>query len=61
MTEVLITGVSHLVTMDRDRRILRDVDVRLRDGQVVEIGTGLETSGQTVGGRGCAGRWGKAP
>ena len=53
MTEVLITNVSHLVTMDTDRRILRDIDVRLRSGLVAEIGTGLATTGEVVNGRGC--------
>lgn len=48
MGETLLKNISHLVTMDDDRRILRDVDLRLRDGVIAEIGQGLMTEGEVV-------------
>ncbi|MBV7408967.1 MULTISPECIES: 8-oxoguanine deaminase [Roseobacteraceae] len=53
MTEILIRGASHLVTVDDERRVLRDADLRLRGGQVVEVGQGLSTDGEVVDAQGC--------
>ncbi|KIC50818.1 8-oxoguanine deaminase [Tateyamaria sp. ANG-S1] len=53
MTETLIRRASHLVTMDDDRRVLRDADVLLKDGQVAEIGHGLTPAGEVVDAQGC--------
>ncbi|MEL7261476.1 MAG: 8-oxoguanine deaminase [Pseudomonadota bacterium] len=41
MTEVLIRGADHLVTMDDAGTELQGADIRLRDGAVAEIGLGL--------------------
>ncbi|MEL7126486.1 MAG: 8-oxoguanine deaminase [Pseudomonadota bacterium] len=41
MTEVLIRGADHLVTMDDAGTELHGADIRLRDGAVAEIGVGL--------------------
>lgn len=53
MTATLIRRASHVVTMDDNRRILRDADVLLQDGQVSEIGHGLEAAAEIVDGAGC--------
>ncbi|GGX50653.1 8-oxoguanine deaminase [Tateyamaria omphalii] len=53
MTATLIRRAAYVVTMDDDRRILRDADVLLRDGQVAEIGQGLEAAAEVVNGAGC--------
>ncbi|WP_299150613.1 8-oxoguanine deaminase [uncultured Tateyamaria sp.] len=53
MSEWLIRNAAHLVTMDDARRVLRDADIRLRDGVIVEIGAGLATTGEVVDGAGC--------
>ncbi len=39
--------------MDDDRRVLRDADVLLRDGQVVALGQSLTTAGEVVDAEGC--------
>lgn len=39
--------------MDDDRRVLRDADVLLKDGQVAEIGHGLTPAGEVVDAQGC--------
>ncbi|WP_299615197.1 8-oxoguanine deaminase [uncultured Tateyamaria sp.] len=53
MTETLIRAASYVVTMDDDRRILRDVDVLLRDGQIADIGPDLHTSGEVIDASAC--------
>ena len=53
MTATLIRRAAHVVTMDDNRRILRDADVLLQDGQVTEIGHGLEAVAEIVDGAGC--------
>tara|TARA_R110000764_G_scaffold9998_2_gene31259 strand:+ start:3826 stop:5166 length:1341 start_codon:yes stop_codon:yes gene_type:complete len=53
MTEVLIQGADHILTMDDDRRELAGADILLRDGQVAAVGQGLTTTGETVQARGC--------
>ncbi|WP_299282476.1 8-oxoguanine deaminase [uncultured Tateyamaria sp.] len=53
MSEWLIRHAAHVVTMDDARRVLRDSDIRLRDGVIVEIGTDLATTGEVVNGAGC--------
>ncbi|MFD0979061.1 8-oxoguanine deaminase [Tropicimonas aquimaris] len=54
MTHTLIRNADHLVTMDAGRRVLRGADLRLRDGVVAEIGTGLPLDGaETLDASGC--------
>lgn len=53
MTATLIRRAAHVVTMDDERRIMRDADVLLRDGQVAEIGFGLDVEAEVVDGAGC--------
>ncbi|WP_299598759.1 8-oxoguanine deaminase [uncultured Tateyamaria sp.] len=53
MTATLIRCAAYVVTMDNDRRILRDADVLLQDGQVAEIGHGLQAAAEIVDGAGC--------
>lgn len=53
MTEWLIREASWLVTMDDARRELRDADILIRDGLIADVGTGLQTTGETVFARGC--------
>ena len=48
MNEWLIKDCSHLMTMDEDRRELKDCDILIRDGVIAEIGSGLSTVGETV-------------
>ncbi|WP_299743089.1 8-oxoguanine deaminase [uncultured Tateyamaria sp.] len=53
MTATLIRCAAYVVTMGDDRRILRDADVLLQDGQVAEIGHGLQAAAEIVDGAGC--------
>jgi cytosine/adenosine deaminase-related metal-dependent hydrolase len=53
MAEILIRAADHLVTIDDDRRELAGADLRLRDGVIVEIGRGLQTTGEVVEAKGC--------
>jgi cytosine/adenosine deaminase-related metal-dependent hydrolase len=48
VNEWLIKDCSHLMTMDEDRRELKDCDILIRDGVIAEIGSGLSTVGETV-------------
>ena len=41
------------MTMDEDRRELRDVDILIRDGQIAEIGHGLDSGGEVLEAQGC--------
>ncbi|MEL6885009.1 MAG: 8-oxoguanine deaminase [Pseudomonadota bacterium] len=55
MSQWLIRGASHLVTMDDGARVLRDADLRVRDGVVQAIGAGLEVEAgeELVNAAGC--------
>jgi cytosine/adenosine deaminase-related metal-dependent hydrolase len=53
MPEILIRNASHVLTMDDARRELGGADIRLKEGQVVEIGTGLRSEGEVVEAAGC--------
>ncbi len=53
MTEILIQGADHILTMDDDRRELSGADILLRDGQIAAVGQGLRTTGETVLATGC--------
>lgn len=48
MSHFLIRSAEMLVTMDDDRRELAGADVRIRDGVVAEIGSGLAAEGAEV-------------
>lgn len=53
MSEVLIRGADHLVTMDDSRRVLGNADILIRDGAIAEIGQGLHSDGEVVQAAGC--------
>jgi len=53
MSEILIRGADHLVTMDNTRRVLNGADILIRDGAVAAIGAGLDTPGEIVNAAGC--------
>lgn len=53
MTEWLIRDASHIVTMDDERRELAQADILIRDGVIVQIGHGLQTTGEVVLAQGC--------
>ncbi|UWQ59662.1 8-oxoguanine deaminase [Leisingera caerulea] len=53
MAEILIQNADTVLTMDDARRVLHGADVLIRGGQIAAVGQGLETSGETVSGRGC--------
>ncbi|WP_299292750.1 8-oxoguanine deaminase [uncultured Tateyamaria sp.] len=53
MTELLIRGARHLVTMDDTRRVLQACDILIRDGVVAAIGAGLRTTGEVIAAQDC--------
>ena len=54
MNEVLVQDADHLITMDDTRRVLAGADILIRDGVIVDVGQGLETSsGEVVQATGC--------
>lgn len=53
MPEILIRNADHVLTMDDTRRELTGADLRLRGGTIVEIGQGLQTTGDVVDAAGC--------
>ena len=53
MSETLICNARVIVTMDDDRRELADADLLIRDGVVVDLGYGLDTTGDVVEAGGC--------
>ncbi|QDI76336.1 MULTISPECIES: 8-oxoguanine deaminase [Leisingera] len=53
MAEILIQNAGTVLTMDDARRVLHDADVLIRGGEIAAVGQGLQTSGETVSGRGC--------
>ncbi|WP_298562952.1 8-oxoguanine deaminase [uncultured Aliiroseovarius sp.] len=53
MTEILIRNADTILTMDDTRTELSGADIRVRNGVVVEIGTGLKSDGNIHDVRGC--------
>lgn len=53
MAEILIQNADTVLTMDDARRVLHSADVLIRGGEIIAVGQGLQTSGETVSGRGC--------
>ena len=53
MSEILIRGAGHVMTMNDAREELRGADILLRGGVIAGIGAGLETSGEVVEAGGC--------
>ncbi len=51
--EIVLRNAHCVLTMDGDRRELAEVDLRLRDGIIAEIGPGLETTGEIIDVTGC--------
>ncbi|MGR3574865.1 MAG: 8-oxoguanine deaminase [Sagittula sp.] len=48
MPEILIRNARHLLTMDDAGTETTGTDIRLRDGIIAEIGTGLATTGEVI-------------
>ena len=46
--EILLKKAGHVLTMDDANRELADVDIRLKDGVIAEIGHGLQSDGELV-------------
>ncbi|KNX43354.1 8-oxoguanine deaminase [Roseovarius tolerans] len=53
MKEYLIQDADHLLTMDDARQELQGADILIRDGVIVQVGHGLETSGEVIRATGC--------
>ncbi|WP_276718345.1 8-oxoguanine deaminase [Pseudooceanicola nitratireducens] len=53
MSEILIRAADTILTMDGTRRELQGADIRIRDGVIAEVGTGLHSQGETVLAKGC--------
>ncbi|WP_417523178.1 8-oxoguanine deaminase [Marinovum sp.] len=53
MTEILLQRAGLVLTMDDDSRELGNCDIRLRDGVITEIGTGLASTGEIIDCQGC--------
>ena len=53
MTEVLIQGADHILTMDDDRRELRGQDILIKDGAIAEIGPQLVADVPVINAAGC--------
>lgn len=53
MTETLIRNAHTVLTMDDARRELSNADIRMTDGVVAEIGTGLQSDGMVIDARDC--------
>lgn len=51
--EILIKHADVVLTMDNSGTELHGVDIRVQGGQVVEVGQGLETTGEVVLAKGC--------
>ncbi|MFD1342397.1 8-oxoguanine deaminase [Litorisediminicola beolgyonensis] len=48
MIEILLRNAGHVLCMTETSSELSGVDLRLRDGIIAEIGTGLETTGEVI-------------
>ncbi|WP_133489589.1 8-oxoguanine deaminase [Aliiroseovarius marinus] len=53
MTEILLRNADTILTMDDTRTELSGADIRVRDGVITEIGTGLTSNGDIHDARGC--------
>src|SRR6056297_678836 len=53
MKEYLIQDADHLLTMNDARQEMQGADVLIRDGVIVQVGHGLETSGEVISAKGC--------
>ena len=48
MTDTILQNAHTVLTMDDQRRELEGADIRIRDGQIIEIGQGMNTDGAKV-------------
>ncbi len=53
MTSILICNAACVVTMDDEGTEHRDIDIRIANGEIVELGQGLEPTGPVIDARGC--------
>ncbi len=53
MNALLIKGADHVLTMDDARRELAGADILIRDGEIVEIGHGIDSAAMVLDAAGC--------
>ncbi|NOD28704.1 8-oxoguanine deaminase [Ruegeria atlantica] len=53
MTEILLKNADLILTMDESRKELSKADILVRDGQIAQIGQGLESEGEEHDVSGC--------
>ncbi len=53
MAETLIRNADFLLTMNDAREELRGVDILIRDGVIIDVGQGLQTTGDVIEAAGC--------
>ncbi len=53
MTDLLVRGADHILTMDDTRRELSGADILVRDGAIAAVGHGLATQGDVIDAGGC--------
>ena len=53
MAELLIKGAHTVLTMDDTRRELQGADILVRDGEIIDIGEGLTSTGRSIDAGGC--------
>ncbi len=53
MNDVTVQGAQRVLTMDNQRQELMDVDIIIKDGKIVEIGSDLEPQGPVLSARNC--------
>ncbi|WP_298261392.1 8-oxoguanine deaminase [uncultured Litoreibacter sp.] len=53
MSELLIKNAQTVLTMDTARRELHGADILIRDGEIIDLGVGLSTTGRVVDAAGC--------
>lgn len=53
MNDIVIKNADVILTQDVDRRELRGMDIRIRNGTIAEIAPGLQGTGQVIDAAGC--------
>ena len=56
MQDLIVQNADHVLTMDDQRQELRGADIRIRDGEIIELGQNLASQSpeaDVVDARGC--------